>query len=116
MLLAACRPGSLGSNECFTLVVSMASIGTGHSAIPECSDRRTVDRLNHCGAHGARSRDYRLAVSVTVGRVDRRSPPPEAGYAEEATPMNLAGVNTNLLVSLNALLREQNVSRAAEAV
>jgi DNA-binding transcriptional LysR family regulator len=30
--------------------------------------------------------------------------------------MNLAGVNTNLLVSLNALLREQNVSRAAEAV
>jgi DNA-binding transcriptional LysR family regulator len=30
--------------------------------------------------------------------------------------MNLSGVNTNLLVSLNALLREQNVSRAAEAV
>src|SRR5215510_12612814 len=30
--------------------------------------------------------------------------------------MNLAGVNTNLLVALNALLREQNVSRAAQSV
>jgi len=30
--------------------------------------------------------------------------------------MNLAGINTNLLVALNALLREQNVSRAAESI
>src|SRR5262245_42333914 len=30
--------------------------------------------------------------------------------------MNLAGINTNLLVALNALLREQNVSRAAESM
>ena len=32
------------------------------------------------------------------------------------TPMNLAAINTNLLVALNALLREQNVSRAAETM
>ena len=30
--------------------------------------------------------------------------------------MNLAAINTNLLVALNALLREQNVSRAAETM
>ena len=30
--------------------------------------------------------------------------------------MNLAGINTNLLVALNALLREQNVSRAAQSM
>jgi DNA-binding transcriptional LysR family regulator len=30
--------------------------------------------------------------------------------------MNLASINTNLLVALNALLREQNVSRAAESM
>src|SRR5215831_16700916 len=36
--------------------------------------------------------------------------------SQETCWMNLAGVNTNLLVALNALLREQNVSRAAEAM
>src|SRR5262249_30882739 len=42
------------------------------------------------------------------------TPEPEA--PRRTVRMNLAGINTNLLVSLNALLREQNVSRAAEAM
>src|SRR6516162_2450994 len=50
------------------------------------------------------------------GRDGHRSRSADPDDAEEATPMNVAGVNTNLLVSLNPLPREPNVFRAAEAV
>src|SRR5215510_13971722 len=83
-----------------------------HSAVSVTREERIAEGLRPSGV-----RRLPAGAEISGERNIRRSPPPEpASYAEEATPMNLTGVNTNLLVSLNALLREQNVSRAAEAV